>query len=135
MIFRAGQLSSVRVPTVAEEAVRDLCRARVDMVIDRARHRLRKLLLRHGRVWRDGTNWTLEHEAWTAAQRFDDPALTATFSHYRATQPDREGCGHEANADVNAAENILAAGPAATARGGTSRSKGPDEARTQPVAA
>jgi len=46
-------------------------------------------------------------------------------------------CGHEANADVNAAVNaavnILAAGLAVTARGGTSRTKGPDEARTQPV--
>jgi len=36
-------------------------------------------------------------------------------------------CGHEANADVNAAVNILAAGLAVTARGGTSQ-KGPDEA-------
>ena len=44
-------------------------------------------------------------------------------------------CGHEANADVNAAKNILAAGLAVTARGGTSQQHGPDEARTQPVAA
>lgn len=44
-------------------------------------------------------------------------------------------CGHEANADVNAAVNILAAGLAVTARGGTSRGKGPGEARTRPVAA
>ncbi|MGH9062772.1 MAG: RNA-guided endonuclease InsQ/TnpB family protein [Acidimicrobiales bacterium] len=43
-------------------------------------------------------------------------------------------CGHQANADVNAAINILAAGLAVTARGGTSH-QGPDEARTQPVAA
>jgi putative transposase len=38
-------------------------------------------------------------------------------------------CGHEANADVNAAVNILAAGLAVTARGGTSRSRGPNLAR------
>ena len=64
VLFRAGQLTSVRVPTPAEEAVRDLCRARADMVIDqtRARHRLGKFLLRHGRVWRDGDNWTLKHQ-------------------------------------------------------------------------
>ena len=43
-------------------------------------------------------------------------------------------CGHQANADVNAAVNILAAGLAVTARGGTSH-QGPDETRTQPVAA
>ncbi len=44
-------------------------------------------------------------------------------------------CGHEADADLNAAVHILAAGLAVTARGGTSRTKGPDETRTQPVAA
>jgi hypothetical protein len=61
----------VRVPTVAEEAVRDLCRARADMVIDRtrARHRLSKFLLRHGRVWRGGDGRTLRHHAWIAQQR------------------------------------------------------------------
>ena len=45
------------------------------------------------------------------------------------------GCGHQANADINAAHNILAAGLAVAARGGTPGSSGPDEARTQPVAA
>ena len=43
-------------------------------------------------------------------------------------------CNHRANADVNAAKNILAAGLAVTARGGTSQ-WGPDEARTQLAAA
>jgi transposase len=86
LLFRGGQLSSVRVPARAEEAVRDLCRAHADMVIDqtRARHRLGKFLLRHGRVWRGGANWTLKHHAWIAEQRFDDPALNVTFGHYRA---------------------------------------------------
>lgn len=69
LLFRAGQFSSVRVTAVAEEAVWDLCRARADMVIDRtrARHRLGKFLLRHGRVFYGGTNWTLDHQAWIAA--------------------------------------------------------------------
>jgi IS605 OrfB family transposase len=40
-------------------------------------------------------------------------------------------CGHEANADINAACNILAAGLAVTARGGTPGS-GSDETRTVP---
>lgn len=101
-LFRGGQLSGVRVPTPAEEAVRDLCRARADMVIDRtrARHRLGKFLLRHGRIWRDGDNWTLKHEAWIRAQRFDERALTETFDHYRATLSAREAAVTAIEADL-----------------------------------
>ena len=49
-LLRAGLLTAVRPPTPAEEAVRDLCRARDDARDDvqRARHRLGKLLLRRG---------------------------------------------------------------------------------------
>ena len=52
---RAGELTVIRVPTPAQEAVRDLCRTRVDMVADltRARHRLNEFLLRHDHVYRD----------------------------------------------------------------------------------
>ena len=101
-LHRAGQLVAVRVPTVAEEAVRDLCRARGDMVVDRtrARHRLRKFLLRHGRIWRDGTAWTLKHDAWMRAQRFEDKALEATFAHYRATLEAREAAVEAIEADI-----------------------------------
>lgn len=101
-LFRASQLTAVRVPTPPEEAVRDLCRARADMVIDqtRARHRLGKFLLRHGRVWRDGDNWTLKHHVWIRAQRFDDSALTATFGHYQATLTAREAAVDAIDADV-----------------------------------
>jgi transposase len=101
-LYRAGQLSGVRIPTVAEEAVRDLCRARTDMVIDqtRARHRLGKFLLRHGRVWRGGVNWTLKHEMWLRAQRFEDPALRVTFNHYRASVAAREAAVAAIDADL-----------------------------------
>jgi transposase len=79
-LHRAGELVAIRVPTVQEEAVRDLCRARADMVQDRtrARHRLSMFLLRHGRPWRGGNAWTLTHERWLGSQRFDQPALRAT---------------------------------------------------------
>jgi transposase len=101
-LHRAGQLVAIRIPSVAEEAVRDLCRARVDMVIDqtRARHRLGKFLLRHGRVWRGGDNWTLKHLQWLERQRFDDPALTATYRHYRATLLARESAVSAIDADL-----------------------------------
>ena len=101
-LFRAGELVAIRVPTVAEEAVRDLCRARADMVIDqtRARHRLGKFLLRHNRIWRGGDNWTVKHHAWISAQRFDDLALEATFAHYRATLSAREAAVAAIDADL-----------------------------------
>jgi transposase len=91
-LHRAGELVAIRVPSPTEEAVRDLCRTRGDMVEDltRARNRLTKFLLRHGRVWREGSNWTHRHEAWLAAQRFDEEALATTFSHYRAVVATRE---------------------------------------------
>ncbi|MGH9118888.1 MAG: IS110 family transposase [Acidimicrobiales bacterium] len=102
LLFRAGQLSAVRVPTVAEEAVRDLCRARADMVIDRtrARHRLGKFLLRHGRVWRGGVDWTLKHEAWIGQQRFGERALNQTLAHYQATLTPREAAVDAIDADL-----------------------------------
>ncbi len=72
------------------------------MVIDRARarHRLGKFLLRHGRIWRGGGNWTLKHEAWIGAQRFDERALTETFDHYRATLSARETAVTAIEADL-----------------------------------
>jgi transposase len=102
VLMRGGQLSSVRVPTVAEEAVRDLCRARADMVIDRtrARHRLGKFLLRHGRVWRGGDNWTFRHDSWIGQQRFDERALNETLAHYRATLAAREAAVDAIEADL-----------------------------------
>ena len=64
-------LHAVRVPTVEEEALRDLVRAREDLRGDlmRARQRLSKLLLRHGIVYEDtSSTWTQRHRAWLRAQ-------------------------------------------------------------------
>jgi transposase len=72
--------------------VRDLCRARADVVDDRrrARQRLGKFGLRHGRVYRAGTAWTVGHERWLAAQSFGEPALAATYARYRAAVQARD---------------------------------------------
>jgi transposase len=85
-LHRAGELTAIRVPTEAEEAVRDLVRARAALLADRerAQQRLTAMLLRHGRVWRSGSYWTQAHEQWIAAQRFAEPALAAALAHYRA---------------------------------------------------
>lgn len=103
-LHRAGELVAIRVPTPLEEAVRDLCRTRGDMVEDltRARNRLTKFLLRHSNIWRGGSNWTVKHEAWLAAQRFDEPALQTTFEHYRAVVISRDAQLAAVEADLRA---------------------------------
>ena len=77
-LLRMGELVAVRVPEPHEEAARDLVRAREDVRGDlmRARHRLSKLLFRHGLVY-DGSAWTLAYDAWLRRQRFDESAARA----------------------------------------------------------
>lgn len=86
-LHRAGELSAIAVPNPEQEAVRDLCRTRGDMVEDltRARNRLTKFLLRHSTIYRGGSNWTIRHERWLQDVHFEDKALAATFAHYRST--------------------------------------------------
>ena len=59
-LLRLDEVTSVTVPSVDQEAARDLVRAREDCRGDlmRARHRLSKLLLRHGIVYSGGQAWT-----------------------------------------------------------------------------
>ena len=45
-----------------------------------ARHRVSKMLLRHGRVYPKSTTWTAEHRRWLSAQRFDEPASNLVFA-------------------------------------------------------
>jgi transposase len=82
--------------------VRDLCRTCAHMVADRmrARHRLSKFLLRHGRIWRDGKAWTLAHERWLLTQRFTEPALQSTYDHYRAVLQSRDAQLEAIEADL-----------------------------------
>ena len=79
-LLRLGELVAVRVPDRAEEAARDLVRAREDARGDlmRARHRLSKLLLRHGLVY-EASAWTLAHDAWLRQQRFSSRPLSFAF--------------------------------------------------------
>jgi transposase len=101
-LHRAGELTPIRVPSEAEEAVRDLVRARAALLADRkrAQQRITAMLLRHGRIWR-GTYWTQAHEQWIAAQRFDEPAQAAALAHYRAALDTRR-------AELDAVEAELA---------------------------
>jgi hypothetical protein len=66
----------------------------------RARHRLSKFLLRHGRIWRAGKAWTLAHERWLRTQRFTEPALQTTYDHYRAVLASRDAQLEAIEADL-----------------------------------
>src|SRR5438046_6088834 len=79
-LLRLGEITPVRVPGPEEEAARDLVRAREDARGDlmRARHRLSKLLLRHGAVY-DATAWTRAHDAWLRRPAAQDGPLAIVF--------------------------------------------------------
>lgn len=65
-LYRAGELVVVRVPSEAEERVRDVvrCRERFQKEILQTRHSVLKFLARRGRVYREGKNWTQRHWEW-----------------------------------------------------------------------
>jgi len=83
--YRAGDLTACWVPDAAHEALRDLVRAREAAKKDqlRARHRLGKFLLRHGRRPPEGIkSWTLRHMTWVRQLQFDQPAAQAALRDY-----------------------------------------------------
>ena len=85
VLYRAGALTAIHIPTEQEEAARDLLRCREDIRADllRARHRLSKFLLRHGRRFTATKKaWTKRHAAWLQAQRWPLPALEQTHRAY-----------------------------------------------------
>ncbi len=103
LALRAGMLTPVRVPSPGEEAVRDLVRARGDLLDDRKRmqQRLSALLLRHGRAWRGGAKWTLAHRRGGTSSGSKSPRSRA-LDAYRGALEARE-------AELRAAEARLSA--------------------------
>lgn len=84
-MHRMGELTAICVPTPAQEALRDLLRAREDANEDlvRRRHRLQKFLLRQGRR-HEGKNWTRDHWRWIRAAKFTDPNSETVLCEYIA---------------------------------------------------
>jgi transposase len=88
VLYRAGALTAIHIPTEQEEAARDLLRCREDIRADllRARHRLSKFLLRHGRRFTATKKaWSKRHDAWLRAQTWPLPALDQTHRAYLRT--------------------------------------------------
>jgi transposase len=84
-LHRAGELTAIWVPDDAHEALRDLTRARDDARHDlqRARHRLRKFLLRNQLRPPVGVNaWTRGYRRWLEALALAEPAQRIVLQEY-----------------------------------------------------
>lgn len=86
-LLLAGSLTRVVIPPPEIEAAREMTRAhdacRRDLM--NARHRVSKMLLRHGRVYPKPTTWTVEHRRWLSQQQFDEPISGVVFADLIAT--------------------------------------------------
>lgn len=88
-LLRLDEITPVAIPSIDQEAARDLVRAREDARGDlmRARHRLSKLLLRYGIVYYGGKAWTGKHDMWlrhdalTALGAAGGRSIRATFDN------------------------------------------------------
>jgi transposase len=65
-LYRAGELVLIRIPTEAEERVRDLvrCRETFQREILKSRHYILKFLRRRGLIYREAQHWTQKHFRW-----------------------------------------------------------------------
>jgi transposase len=72
-LMRSGDLNPVYVPSLEDESIRDLCRAREDTMGDlkAAKQRLKSFLLRHDIRYSGKADWNAAHLRWLA----DDVAL------------------------------------------------------------
>jgi transposase len=83
-LFRAGELTSIYVPAIEDEAIRDLIRCRDDMkrFERKARQRLLSFLLRHGHQYSGKKNWTKGFYNWLATVKFSHSAQQVTLQEY-----------------------------------------------------
>jgi transposase len=83
-LYRAGELTAIRIPTPEEEDVRELVRCREACGADavRAQQRLRQFLLRRGLRSPAGQAGSQGWWAWVQALRLPDPAAQRTLDEY-----------------------------------------------------
>jgi transposase len=89
--LRAGDLSAVYVPSVQDEAFRDLARAWASARDDlrHARQRLKAFLLSHGVHYIGRANWGAAHRRWLSKYSFEDAWRQLAFEEHRRTIEDR----------------------------------------------
>jgi transposase len=83
-LARSGDLTAVSVPTVEDEAIRDLSRAREDTLSDLkdAKFRLKAFLLRHDSRYTGPAHWGPAHLRWLSAVVCPTPAQQLVFQEY-----------------------------------------------------
>ncbi|MEX3846802.1 MULTISPECIES: IS110 family transposase [unclassified Paraburkholderia] len=83
-LYRAGELSPVWIPDQAQEALRDLTRAREDMkhLQRQAKQRLLSFLARHGHRYTGRSRWTQAHWRWLEGIRFARPEQQIVLQEY-----------------------------------------------------
>jgi transposase len=83
-LHRAGELTAVHVPDAADEALRDLTRARSDAVQDLrgAKQRLKSFLLRQGYRYPGKANWSEAHQRYLRELTLPVPELKAVLENY-----------------------------------------------------
>lgn len=83
-LSRAGELRAVWIPDPADEAIRDLARAREDAVNARtqARHQLKSFLLRHEVRYPHRTSWSKTFYRWLATLSFAGSGAQVAFTEY-----------------------------------------------------
>ena len=92
-LARSGDLTTVYVPKVEDEAIRDLTRAREDAISDLkdAKLRLKAFLLRHDIRYVGRANWGPAHLRWLSEVVCPTPAQQIVFQEYvRAVQEHTE---------------------------------------------
>lgn len=80
-MLRAGDLTSVYVPTIEDEAIRDLCRARdaTQVTLRAAKLRLKSFLLRLGLHYTGKANWGPAHRRYLATVACPTPSQRIVF--------------------------------------------------------
>ena len=83
-LMRSGDLTPVYVPTVEDEAIRDLSRAREDAMCDlkAAKFRLKAFLLRHDIRYTGQATWGPAHLRWLSEVVCPTPAQPIVFQEY-----------------------------------------------------
>ena len=83
-LHRAGELTSVWVPSAEQEALRDLVRGRADFVLlqTQSRQRLNAFLLRHGKRFDGKSKWTQAHFRWLETIKCGFPSQQIVLQEY-----------------------------------------------------